>query len=227
MSFLYAKEVSTSLSASCLSLSYFSLTEQRGGSAESHIRLDSLSWSVFKHPTILHFQAEKRGMALLCLLCCRAGVFCYVLTAELLSIFLSFFFLLTPLVPNLTGKRSIMLFGSVLTCGMLRVHCFSRSLSFPFVWQPHGSVVSGISLNSNVMCVQVPLVGHWVSTCWLFLAFRERTWLSPYLLRTALPEPTRGGEPVGGFSPILVHGFQSLSLWQLRWWISSRAAEDR
>lgn len=44
----------------------------------------------FKNATILHFQAEKRRMALLCLLCCRAGVFCYVLTAELLSVLLSF-----------------------------------------------------------------------------------------------------------------------------------------
>lgn len=42
MPFLYGKQVPTSLTASCLSLSYFSLTEQRGGSTESHICLDSV-----------------------------------------------------------------------------------------------------------------------------------------------------------------------------------------
>lgn len=166
-------------------------------------------------------------MALLCQLCHRAGVFCNMLTTEPLSTFASPFLIsLTPIVPNLTGKGSIMLFGSVLTCSMPYVHCLSRSLSFLSARQPHGPVVLGISLNGNVMCVQVPLVGHWVSTFWLFLTFRDWTWLSQYLMRKALPEPT-SRKSAGSFSSVPIHGFQILSLWQLRRWISSRAAEVR
>lgn len=224
MSFLYAKEAPASLTASCLSLSYFSLTEQRSGSAESYICLDSLMISLKIQPFYIS-KLKKEGWHSSA--CCAVGQGCSVM-CWLLSCFLSCCpsVLMTSLVPNLTGKRSIMLFGSVLTCSMLRVNCLSWSLSFPSFWKPHGSVVPGISLNSNVLCVQLPLVRHWVSTCWLFLTFRDRTWLSQHMLRMALPEPT-SGEPVGGFSPRLVHGFQNLSLWQLRQWISSRAAEDR
>ena len=179
---------------------------------------------MFKHPTILHFQAEQRRMAPLCQLCHRAGVFCNVLTTELLSTFsVPFLTSSTPIVPNLTGKGSIMPFGSVLTCSTPHVHCLSWSLSFLSSRQPHGLIVPGISLNGNVMCVRVPLVGHHVSTFWLLLTFRDWTWLSQYLLRK---EPN-GGKPVGSFSPMPIHGFQVLSLWQLRRWMSSRAAEDR
>lgn len=64
---------------------------------------------------------------------------------------------------DLTAEGSVMLFG-VLTCSMPPMHCLSRRLSLRSVRQPHGPIVPGISLNGNVMCVRVPLLGGWVST---------------------------------------------------------------
>lgn len=215
------------LTASCLCLNYFSHRKQRAGRSESPFCLDSPPWSMFKHLTVLHFQAEQSRMAPLCQLCRRAGVFSSVLTAEPLSTFpVPFLISSTPIVPNLTGEGSIMLFGSVLTCSTPCVHCLSWRFSFPSARQPHGPVVLGISLNGNVMCVRVCLVCHQVCTFWLFFTFRDWTGLSQYLLRNVLLETT-SGEPTSGFSPEPIHGFQILSLWQLRGWISSRAAGDR
>lgn len=97
-----------------------------------------------------------------------------------------------------------MLFGSVLTCSTSCMHCLSCSLSLWSVWQPHGPIVLGISLNGNVVCVRVPLVGLWVSTFWLFLTFGDWKWPRNTLL-----------ELTSSFSSMPIHGFQ----------ISSRAAE--
>lgn len=188
-------------------LNYFCPRKWRGCRAESHIHSDS------------HHEACLNTQPFASLDCAK--------TAEPLSTFpVPFPVSPTPIAPSLTGKGTVTLFGSVLTCSMPHVHCLSWRLPFPSARQPHGPVVPGVSLNGNVMRVWVPLIGHWVSVFCLFLTFRDWTWLSQYLLRKILPEPT-SREPVGSLSPVPIHGFQISSLWQRRWRIGSRAAEVR
>lgn len=145
------------------------------------------------------------------MLTCQSGMLYSVLTTESALYFPCPF----PNLPgsyssDLTAEGSVMLFG-VLTCSMPPMHCLSRRLSLRSVRQPHGPIVPGISLNGNVMCVRVPLLGGWVSTFWLFLTVRDRSQLCQHLLGSSRLVPT-SREPAGGFSPEPIHGSQSSSL---------------